>query len=55
MFKYVVKKLEIFDVVLKYEVYCMFNSRFYKVLGKYYMLMDSGKGYEEVGYVSWYG
>ena len=53
--KHVAKKPETLDAVPKYEAYRMFNSRPYKVLGKHYTPMDSGKGYEEVGYASWYG
>ena len=50
--KHVAKKPETLDAVPKYEAYRMFNSRPYKVLGKHYTPMDSGKGYEEVGYAS---
>lgn len=53
--KYVAKKPETLDAVPKYEAYRMFNSRPYKVLGKHYTPMNNGKGYEEVGYASWYG
>ena len=53
--KHVAKKPETLDAVPKYEAYRMFNSRPYKVLGKHYTPMDSGKGYEEIGYASWYG
>ncbi len=53
--KHVAKKPETLDAVPKYEAYRMFNSRPYKVLGKHYTPLDSGKGYEEVGYASWYG
>lgn len=53
--KHVAKKPETLDAVPKYEAYRMFNSRPYKVLGKHYTPMNSGKGYEEVGYASWYG
>ena len=53
--KHVAKKPETLDAVPKYEAYRMFNSRPYKVLGKHYTPMNNGKGYEEVGYASWYG
>ena len=53
--RHVAKKPETLDAVPKYEAYRMFNSRPYKVLGKHYTPMKSGKGYEEVGYASWYG
>ena len=43
---HVAKVPETLDAVPKYEAYRMFNSRPYKVLGK---------GFEEVGYASWYG
>lgn len=52
---HVAKVPETLDAVPKYEAYRMFNSRPYKVLGKYYTPLTSGKGYEEVGYASWYG
>ena len=53
--KYVAKTPETLDAVPKYEAYRMFNSRPYKVLGKHYTPMHNGKGYEEVGFASWYG
>lgn len=53
--KYVAKTPETLDAVPKYEAYRMFNSRPYKVLGKHYTPMQNGKGYEEVGFASWYG
>ncbi len=53
--KHVAKTPETLDAVPQYEAYRMFNSRPYKVLGKHYTPMNSGKGYEEVGYASWYG
>ena len=53
--RHVAKKPETIDAVPKYEAYRMFNSRPYKVLGKHYTPMNSGKGYEQVGYASWYG
>ncbi|MCU7554337.1 septal ring lytic transglycosylase RlpA family protein [Alteromonas sp. ASW11-19] len=43
------------DAVPKYEPYRTFNSRPYEVLGKRYYPMQTGKGYEEEGYASWYG
>lgn len=52
---HVSKVPETLDAVPKYEAYRMFNSRPYKVLGKHYTPMNSGKGYEEIGYASWYG
>ncbi|WP_394220456.1 septal ring lytic transglycosylase RlpA family protein [Alteromonas gracilis] len=53
--KHIAKKPETLDAVPKYEAYRMFNSRPYTVLGKHYTPIDSGKGFEEVGYASWYG
>ncbi|WOI35953.1 septal ring lytic transglycosylase RlpA family protein [Alteromonas sp. CI.11.F.A3] len=52
---HVAKVPETLDAVPKYEAYRMFNSRPYKVLGKHYTPLTSGKGFEEVGYASWYG
>ena len=52
---HVAKMPETLDAVAKYEAYRMFNSRPYKVLGKHYTPLTSGKGFEEVGYASWYG
>ena len=45
---HVAKMPETLDAVPKYEAYRMFNSRPYTPL-------TSGKGFEEVGYASWYG
>jgi rare lipoprotein A len=53
--RHVAKEPETLDAVPKYEAYRMFNSRPYKVLGKHYTPMTSGKGYEQTGYASWYG
>lgn len=53
--RHVAKTPETLDAVPKYEAYRMFNSRPYKVLGKHYTPMSTGKGYEEEGYASWYG
>ena len=53
--RHVSKTPETLDAVPKFEAYRMFNSRPYKVLGKHYTPMTSGKGYEEVGLASWYG
>lgn len=53
--KHVAKIPETLDAVPKYEAYRMFNSRPYKVLGKHYTPMTSGKGFEQTGYASWYG
>ena len=52
---YVAKLPETLDAVPKFEAYRTFNNRPYKVLGKHYTPMTSGKGYEKVGYASWYG
>jgi rare lipoprotein A len=52
---YVAKLPETLDAVPKFEAYRTFNNRPYKVLGKHYTPMPSGKGYEKVGYASWYG
>ncbi|MDO6568117.1 septal ring lytic transglycosylase RlpA family protein [Alteromonas sp. 1_MG-2023] len=52
---HVAKVPETLDAVPRYEAYRMFNSRPYKVLGKHYTPLTSGKGFEEVGYASWYG
>jgi rare lipoprotein A len=38
-----------------YEPYNVWTSRPYTVLGGYYTPLQSGKGYEEEGYASWYG
>ena len=43
------------DAEPKYEQYRAWNSRPYEVLGKRYFPMQTGKGYEETGYASWYG
>ena len=53
--RHIAKEPETLDAVPKYEAYRMFNSRPYKVLGKHYTPMTSGKGYEQTGYASWYG
>lgn len=53
--KHVEKVPETLDAVPKYEAYRMFNSRPYKVLGRHYTPLSSGKGFEEIGYASWYG
>lgn len=43
------------DAVPRYEPYRSFNSRPYEVLGKRYIPMQTGKGFEQEGYASWYG
>ncbi|RDV26128.1 septal ring lytic transglycosylase RlpA family protein [Alteromonas aestuariivivens] len=43
------------DAIPKYEPYRQFNSRPYEVLGKRYEPMQSGKGFEQTGFASWYG
>lgn len=53
--RHVAKKPETLDAVPKYEAYRMFNSRPYVVLGKHYTPLTTGKGFEQVGYASWYG
>lgn len=53
--RHVAKTPETLDAVPKYEAYRMFNSRPYKVLGKHYTPMTTGKGFEQVGHASWYG
>ena len=52
---YVAKKPETLDAVPKYDAYRQFNSRPYEVLGQRYSPLASGKGFEEIGYASWYG
>ena len=52
---YVAKLPETLDAVPKFEAYRTFNNRPYTVLGKHYTPISSGKGYEKVGYASWYG
>ncbi|WP_412727640.1 septal ring lytic transglycosylase RlpA family protein [Alteromonas sp. D210916BOD_24] len=53
--RHVEKIPETLDAVPKYEAYRVFNSRPYKVLGNHYTPLTSGKGFEEIGYASWYG
>lgn len=53
--RHVAKKPETLDAVPRYEAYRMFNSRPYEVLGKQYTPLTTGKGFEQVGYASWYG
>ncbi len=43
------------SAVPKYEPYAQYTLRPYQVLGKSYTPMRTGKGYEAVGYASWYG
>ncbi|AXR06417.1 septal ring lytic transglycosylase RlpA family protein [Salinimonas sediminis] len=43
------------DAVPRYEPYRSFNSRAYEVLGKRYYPMQTGKGFVQQGYASWYG
>ncbi len=49
------KEISIVDAVPKYEPYRSYNSRPYEVLGERYYPLQSGKGYEEEGFASWYG
>lgn len=53
--RYLKKQPDTADAVPKYEAYRMFNSRPYKVLGKHYTPLSTGKGFEQTGYASWYG
>lgn len=43
------------DVTPKYEPYLKASMRPYKVLGKHYSPLSTGKGYEKQGIASWYG
>lgn len=43
------------NAVPQYEPYKEQNSRPYKVLGKHYTPLLTGKGYEAIGNASWYG
>lgn len=43
------------EPVPKFEPYSVWTSRPYEVLGGFYTPMLDGKGYEEIGYSSWYG
>lgn len=43
------------SAVPKYEPYTQYTLRPYEVLGKSYTPLRTGKGYETVGYASWYG
>lgn len=43
------------EVIPAFEPYNVWTSRPYKVLGAYYMPLQSGKGHEETGKASWYG
>lgn len=43
------------DAEPKYEPYRAVNSRSYTVMGKHYFPLSTGKGYEAIGYASWYG
>ncbi|MCW8092097.1 septal ring lytic transglycosylase RlpA family protein [Alteromonas sp. ASW11-130] len=49
------KEISIVDAVPKYEPYRSYNSRPYEVLGQRYFPLQTGKGFEEEGYASWYG
>nr|WP_246261077.1 septal ring lytic transglycosylase RlpA family protein [Alteromonas ponticola] len=49
------KEISIVDAVPKYEPYRTYNSRPYEVLGQRYYPLQTGKGFEEEGYASWYG
>ncbi|MCW8108624.1 septal ring lytic transglycosylase RlpA family protein [Alteromonas ponticola] len=49
------KEISIVDAVPKYEPYRTYNSRPYEVLGKRYFPLQTGKGFEQEGYASWYG
>ncbi|MFC3093589.1 septal ring lytic transglycosylase RlpA family protein [Alteromonas sediminis] len=46
---------EMRDATPRYEPYREHNNRPYTVLGKQYFPMSSGKGFEQIGYASWYG
>lgn len=43
------------DATPRYEPYREHNSRPYTVLGKQYFPLQTGKGFVETGYASWYG
>ncbi|WP_371193373.1 septal ring lytic transglycosylase RlpA family protein [Glaciecola sp. SC05] len=43
------------EPVPRFEPYSVWTSRPYEVLGGFYTPMLDGKGYEEIGYSSWYG
>lgn len=43
------------SAVPKYEPYAQYTLRPYEVLGKSYTPLHTGKGYETIGYASWYG
>lgn len=43
------------DAEPRYEPYRAFNSRPYEVLGKQYYPIETGKGFVQEGYASWYG
>ncbi len=43
------------DATPRFEPYRSFNSRPYEVLGKRYYPMQTGKGFEQEGFASWYG
>ncbi|WP_137167123.1 septal ring lytic transglycosylase RlpA family protein [Salinimonas lutimaris] len=48
-------QLDMRDVTPRYEPYKPFNSRAYEVLGKRYYPMQTGKGFTQEGFASWYG
>ncbi|QJR82461.1 septal ring lytic transglycosylase RlpA family protein [Alteromonas pelagimontana] len=43
------------DATPQYEPYREYSSRPYEVLGKRYYPLQTGKGFEQTGYASWYG
>jgi len=53
--KFVYAEPEMRDATPRYEPYREHNNRPYTVLGKKYYPITSGKGFEQVGYASWYG
>lgn len=48
-------EIEYIEPVPMHEPYNVWTSRPYEVLGGFYTPMLDGKGYEEIGYSSWYG
>lgn len=53
--EYISKDIDFADVTPQFEPYNPANSRPYKVLGKQYFPLETGKGYTGTGIASWYG
>ena len=52
---YISKDIDFADVEPQFEPYNPANSRPYRVLGKQYFPLETGKGYTKTGIASWYG